>query len=130
MGKDIQSLRKIRVCYFETRLFLTARQLRLFNIWDRPRIRILRRVVLPRPPDATNKKPIIGYLFFDGSEVELSQATSLILDLPGGGFICMSPRNHEERLRRWAIRCKRPILSIDYRKAPECKCFEKPFFLF
>ncbi|KIJ49651.1 hypothetical protein M422DRAFT_74669 [Sphaerobolus stellatus SS14] len=93
--------------------------IRLLNFWDRPSIGILKRVVLPRPPDSSSKKPIVAYLFFDGTEVELSQASSLVLDLPGGGFICMSPRNHEERLRRWAIRCKRPVLSIDYRKAPE-----------
>lgn len=31
----------------------------------------------------------------------------------------MSPLHHEERLRRWAKATKRPILSIDYSKAPE-----------
>lgn len=32
----------------------------------------------------------------------------------------MSPANHEERLRRWAIQTGKPVLSIDYSKAPEC----------
>ena len=32
----------------------------------------------------------------------------------------MTPEHHEERLRVWAIRTGRPVLSIDYGKAPEC----------
>lgn len=33
----------------------------------------------------------------------------------------MNPEHHEERLRTWAISTKRPVLSLDYGKAPECK---------
>jgi hypothetical protein len=33
----------------------------------------------------------------------------------------MSPEHHEERLRVWALRTGRPVLSIDYGKAPECE---------
>ena len=95
----------------------------MFNAWDRPRIRIVKKCLIPRPTDASYRRPVVGWLFFDGTEKELSHATELILDLPGGGFICMSPLHHEERLRRWAIRCKRPVLSIDYGKAPECASF-------
>jgi hypothetical protein len=32
----------------------------------------------------------------------------------------MSPEHHEERLRVWTIKTGRPVLSIDYGKAPEC----------
>lgn len=31
----------------------------------------------------------------------------------------MNPAHHEERLRRWAIQTGRPVLSVDYGKAPE-----------
>jgi hypothetical protein len=33
----------------------------------------------------------------------------------------MTPQHHEERLRMWARRTCRPVLSIDYGKAPECE---------
>jgi hypothetical protein len=38
------------------------------------------------------------------------------MDIPGGGFICMTPLHHEERLLRWAIRTKRVVISFDYGK--------------
>lgn len=31
----------------------------------------------------------------------------------------MTPEHHEERLRMWAASSGRPVLSIDYGKAPE-----------
>lgn len=63
-------------------------------------------------------------LFFSGSEEELASATELIIDFPGGGFIAMGPECHEERLRIWAKRTGKPVLGVDYGKAPECKCCE------
>ena len=35
----------------------------------------------------------------------------------------MTPEHHEERLRSWAISTKRPVLSLDYGKSPECQAF-------
>lgn len=32
----------------------------------------------------------------------------------------MTPEHHEDRLRLWAIRTGKPILSVEYGKAPEC----------
>ena len=43
-------------------------------------------------------------------------------DFPGGGFVSMTPEHHEERLRMWAVRTGKPVLSVDYGKAPECEC--------
>jgi acetyl esterase/lipase len=51
----------------------------------------------------------------------LSAEHNLILDVPGGGFISMGPEHHEERLRSWAVRTCKPVVSIEYGKAPECK---------
>ena len=65
-------------------------------------------------------------MFFDGSEKQLASATELVIDFPGGGFIAMGPDCHEERLRRWAKRTGKPVLGIDYGKAPECESFESP----
>jgi len=53
--------------------------------------------------------------------VALSSERNLIFDVPGGGFISMSPEHHEERLRSWAMQTGEPVISIEYGKAPECK---------
>jgi acetyl esterase/lipase len=66
-------------------------------------------------------QPITAYLFFAPPEHRLSQATDLILDFPGGGFVAMTPEHHEDRLRMWAEQSGRPVLAIDYSKAPECE---------
>lgn len=34
----------------------------------------------------------------------------------------MTPEHHEERLRAWAEKTGRPVLSLDYGKAPEREC--------
>jgi acetyl esterase/lipase len=53
--------------------------------------------------------------------IALSSERNLIFDVPGGGFISMGPEHHEERLRSWAVKTCRPVISIEYGKAPECK---------
>ena len=63
-------------------------------------------------------------LFFNGTEAQLAKATKLVVDFPGGGFIAMGPDCHEERLRRWAKRTGKPVLGVNYGKAPECKSLE------
>ncbi|BGP16719.1 hypothetical protein JCM10213_009137 [Rhodosporidiobolus nylandii] len=91
--------------------FVTARH--------RPFIKVRRKIFLPRPEGSKYSKPITAHLFFYGTELELAAQHELVMDLPGGGFICMNPEHHEERLLRWARQTKRPVLSFDYGKAPE-----------
>lgn len=59
---------------------------------------------------------MVAWIYFVGTELELSQQTDLIFDCPGGGFICMGPEHHEERNLRWTIRTGRPVISFDYGK--------------
>ncbi len=33
----------------------------------------------------------------------------------------MGPEHHEERLRSWAVQTGKPVISIEYGKAPECQ---------
>ncbi|KAI0358414.1 alpha/beta-hydrolase [Trametes cingulata] len=84
-----------------------------------PRISIRRKILLARPKDSTFRRPITTWLFFAPPADQLAQATDLILDFPGGGFVSMTPEHHEERLRMWAVRTGKPVLSVDYGKAPE-----------
>jgi len=95
-------------------------QIRLFS-WL-PRMTIRRIIQIPRPSSSTYTRPITAHLFFAPHASKLAESTELILDIPGGGFVSMTPEHHEERLCAWAERTGRPVLSLDYGKAPECEC--------
>ncbi|KAF8639568.1 hypothetical protein AX17_001470 [Amanita inopinata Kibby_2008] len=82
-------------------------------------VSVKRKLFIPRPECSSYDRPITAYLFFCPPEDHLCKATELILDFPGGGFVAMTPEHHEERLRTWAAVTRRPILSIEYGKAPE-----------
>jgi acetyl esterase/lipase len=87
---------------------------------DLPRVPVNRKILLPRPKTSQYTRSIPAYLFFQPTGRQLSETTDLILDFPGGGFVAQSPEHHEDRLCIWAIKMGKPVLSIDYGKAPEC----------
>ncbi|AFR93202.2 hormone-sensitive lipase [Cryptococcus neoformans C23] len=95
--------------------------IRLITSSHRVRLPIVRTVTIARPSNSSRSSlpPVKAMLFFPGSEEELASATELIVDFPGGGFIAMGPECHEERLRIWAKRTGKPVLGVDYGKAPE-----------
>lgn len=78
-----------------------------------------RSLTIARPKDSNYKDPVKAWMYFDGTLKELEQQTCLVLDVPGGGFVAMSPRESDDKLLCWAARLKLPVLSLDYRKAPE-----------
>eukprot|EP00002_Diphylleia_rotans_P040965 TRINITY_DN984_c0_g1_i1.p1 TRINITY_DN984_c0_g1~~TRINITY_DN984_c0_g1_i1.p1 ORF type:complete len:584 (-),score=127.55 TRINITY_DN984_c0_g1_i1:2193-3944(-) len=45
--------------------------------------------------------------------------TPLIVHFHGGGFMAMSPASHQTYTRRWVNQTNLPLVSVDYRKAPE-----------
>jgi acetyl esterase/lipase len=93
-----------------------------------PRMSIRRKFLLPRPNGSQYTRPITAWLFFALPDHQLPKCTELILDFPGGGFVAMSPEHHEERLCSWAWRTGKPVLSLDYGKAPECRRIMICFF--
>ncbi|KAJ1547749.1 hypothetical protein HK096_000316, partial [Nowakowskiella sp. JEL0078] len=100
--------------------------LRAVTFWDRAFVGIRKEILIPRPnlPSAssfnqTELKPVKALLLFSGTKEELSRATRVIIQFPGGGFITMDPKCHEDYLSMWAKQTKIPIVSIDYGKAPE-----------
>ncbi|KAJ5281800.1 hypothetical protein N7478_007172 [Penicillium angulare] len=78
-----------------------------------------RAIRIPRPKQSVYTDPVSGWLYFDGPLSALKQQTCIVLDIPGGGFVAMGPRNSEDKLLSWAGKLKIPVLSIDYKKAPE-----------
>ncbi|KAL7267924.1 hypothetical protein RUND412_009472 [Rhizina undulata] len=85
-----------------------------------------RHIRIPRPKESIYKAPVNAYLYFEGTREELRACTKLILDFPGGGFVAMSPKHHDDKLLAWAYQTRLPIIAVDYKKAPE---FPYPYAL-
>lgn len=78
-----------------------------------------RKIRIPRPKESSYKEPVVGWLYFNGPISALKKHDKIVLDIPGGGFVAMDPRNHDDKLMGWAGKTGLPVLSLDYRKAPE-----------
>ncbi|KAG9256247.1 Alpha/Beta hydrolase protein [Emericellopsis atlantica] len=78
-----------------------------------------RQVRIPRPRSSDYKESVVGWLYYDGPLADLEHHNKVILDIPGGGFVAMDPRCNDDKLFCWAAKSGLPILSLDYRKAPE-----------
>ena len=74
---------------------------------------------IPRPPDSSYKDPIDAWLYFDGPLSTLGNHTRIILDFPGGGYVAMNPRHHDDKLLGWSGKLGIPVVSLEYKKAPE-----------
>ncbi|KAI9442508.1 hormone-sensitive lipase [Lactarius indigo] len=83
-------------------------------------VALYRKIILPRPHSSPYTRPITTC--FNSSKdplIALASERDLIFDVPGGGFISMGPEHHEERLRSWAVQTGKPVISLEYGKAPE-----------
>ena len=78
-----------------------------------------RKLRIARPRTSNYKEPINAWMYFDGPLSELKKQTSIVLDVPGGGYVAMDPRTSDDKLLAWSGKTGLPILSLDYRKAPE-----------
>ncbi|KAF6230511.1 hypothetical protein HO133_004855 [Letharia lupina] len=78
-----------------------------------------RAIRIPRPAESSYKEPVNAWLYFDGPLSSLKNHTKVILDFPGGGYVAMTPRHHDDKLMAWSGKTGLPVLSLDYRKAPE-----------
>ncbi|KAI0390072.1 alpha/beta-hydrolase [Xylariaceae sp. FL0594] len=78
-----------------------------------------RAIRIPRPSTSDYKDPVSAWLYYDGPISDLEHINKVILDIPGGGFVAMDPRCNDDKLFAWAGKTGLPILSLDYKKAPE-----------
>ncbi|KAK6956014.1 hypothetical protein Daesc_003661 [Daldinia eschscholtzii] len=85
-----------------------------------------RAIRIPRPSSSDYKEPISGWLYYDGPIADLEHINKMILDIPGGGFVAMDPRCNDDKLFAWAGKTGLPVLSLEYKKAPE---FPYPYAL-
>lgn len=85
-----------------------------------------RAIRIPRPSTSDYKDPVSAWLYYDGPISDLEHISKMILDIPGGGFVAMDPRCNDDKLFAWAGKTGLPVLSLDYKKAPE---FPYPYAL-
>jgi acetyl esterase/lipase len=85
-----------------------------------------RKLRIPRPKGSSYQEPVEAWLYFNGPLSALKRHDKVVLDVPGGGFVAMDPRNHDDKLMGWAGKSGLPVLSLDYKKAPE---FPYPYAL-
>lgn len=78
-----------------------------------------RAVRIPRPAESSYDEPVNAWLYFNGPLSALKDHTKVVLDFPGGGYVAMTPRHYDDKLLAWAGRTGLPVLSVDYKKAPE-----------
>ncbi|KAJ6439494.1 lipase [Purpureocillium lavendulum] len=78
-----------------------------------------RQIRIPRPSGSDYREPVAAWLYYDGPVADLANHSRVILDIPGGGFVAMDPRCNDDKLFAWASKSGLPILSLDYKKAPE-----------
>ncbi|RAO66802.1 uncharacterized protein BHQ10_002814 [Talaromyces amestolkiae] len=106
----------------------TTPYLKFFNGLVRPKYTKYapRQIRIARPKESSYREPVNAWLYFDGTLAELREQTQLVLDVPGGGYVAMDPRTADDKLLAWAGKTRVPILSLDYKKAPE---FPYPYAL-
>lgn len=80
---------------------------------------LIQRPAVPSPSLFKEKPAIKARLYFPYDQNALLKSTDVILDIPGGGFVCMEPRNHDDYLSSITRKTKRPVVAINYGKSPE-----------
>ncbi|EMC95409.1 hypothetical protein BAUCODRAFT_110894 [Baudoinia panamericana UAMH 10762] len=77
------------------------------------------RLRIHRPEASSYKEPIMAWLYYPGTSEQLQDEEKIVLDIPGGGFVAMDPRCHDDKLMAWAAKLRLPVLALDYKKAPD-----------
>lgn len=91
--------------------------LRLFSRWMlQPRMELRDRIEVKRGDD---KPPIDVYRYYAKNRDSWKDHDTILMSTPGGGFISMPPPCHEDALTAWAKRTGLPVISVNYKKAPE-----------
>jgi hypothetical protein len=98
--------------------------LRLLSFKERGSLAVRHDIQIPRPKIASLSSfpdvalgPISARIY--SSKPDFSQSDKLVFQVPGGGFVTMSPKIHDDYTSEWARQLNVPIVSIDYGKAPE-----------
>ncbi|KAI9249772.1 Alpha/Beta hydrolase protein [Phascolomyces articulosus] len=87
---------------------------------QRPKLTIRKTLMIERPRTKNHALPPTEIMFlYAGDPETLKDQTTVLLQFPGGGFVSMPPSCHEDALSAWAHQTQLPIVSVNYKKAPE-----------
>ncbi|KAJ1800405.1 hypothetical protein LPJ59_001128 [Coemansia sp. RSA 2399] len=64
-------------------------------------------------------EPVKCHIMYSGDPKTFALCRSVVLNYPGGGFVCMGPESHSDYLSAWAEKTQAVVVSVDYAKAPE-----------
>ncbi|KAL0088424.1 Alpha/Beta hydrolase protein [Phycomyces blakesleeanus] len=93
--------------------------LRTMSKLIRPKVTVREIMSIDRPAHNSQLPPTEIYFFYAGAPETLSQHDTILLQFPGGGFVSMPPPCHEDAIAVWANQTGLPIVSVNYKKAPE-----------
>ncbi|CAO3688045.1 unnamed protein product [Rhizopus stolonifer] len=82
----------------------------------RPSMLLEDHISVQRPND---KPPTEVYRYYVKPISSFADCDTILLNIPGGGFVSMAPPCHEDVLTTWAKHTGLPVISVDYKKAPE-----------
>lgn len=85
----------------------------------RPRLTIRDTLLVTRPAYNQHLPPIEIYRYYTSPKVTFEHHDTILLQFPGGGFVSMPPPCHEDSLSAWAKHTGFPVISVNYKKAPE-----------
>jgi len=113
---QVANVKTMRACWEKNKHPVLKRITRMLD--SNKKIQIHRRLLqgFLREDDHSH---IPCYLYYQGSDDELAKERKVVLHFHGGGFVSMNPILHENYLNHYADTLKCPIVSVDYRKAPE-----------
>ncbi|TPX35527.1 hypothetical protein SmJEL517_g02130 [Synchytrium microbalum] len=93
---------------------------------ERPSLGIRKDITIERPAKVSQSSfpnvplpAISARVFYAGTPAQLKECEDLVFLVPGGGFVCMPPTCHDNHVSQWAKQTNRPIIAINYGKAPE-----------
>lgn len=101
--------------------------IRLVTYFDRGYLAVRNDIFIPRPriesptsfPNVPKDK-IGARLYCSIPIIQCRTVDKLVFFVPGGGFVTMPPRTHDDYISAWARSLNGiPIVSIDYGKSPE-----------
>ncbi|KAI8380152.1 Alpha/Beta hydrolase protein [Blakeslea trispora] len=88
--------------------------------WLRPKLILADILLVPRPSYHQTLPPVEVYRYYHSDKVKrFEDHDTILLQFPGGGFVSMPPPCHEDALYAWAKQTELPVISVNYRKAPE-----------
>lgn len=85
----------------------------------RPKLTIHDILLVERPLYNQNLPSIEVYRYYTSHKDTFADHDTILLQFPGGGFVSMPPPCHEDALTTWAKHTGFPVLSVNYKKAPE-----------